>query len=70
MQTRSTPQAHSRYPRFYKFRAPNGFAEAVATAAAQHHQTASDFIRQLLLREMRKAGVTLRADGKVQARAS
>jgi len=60
-----TVSAHSRYPRFYKFRAPLGFREAVAAVAAQNHQTASDFCRQLLLREMRKAGVTLLRNGKV-----
>ncbi|HXF55283.1 MAG TPA: hypothetical protein VNK52_14295 [Hyphomicrobiaceae bacterium] len=58
-------QARPRYPHLYKFRAPRGFAEAVAATAAQHHQTASDFVRQLLLREMRKAGVMLRADGTI-----
>jgi hypothetical protein len=66
VQPRAAP-AHSRYPRFYKFRAPVGFHEAVAAVAAQNHQTSSDYCRQLLLREMRKAGVTLRLDGRVEA---
>jgi hypothetical protein len=60
----SSPQSQSRFPSLVRFRAPAGFMEAIDTAARQHHQTASDFMRQLLVREMRRAGVTLR-DGKV-----
>jgi hypothetical protein len=34
-----------------RFRAPIGFMEAIDAAARQQHQTASDFMRQLLVRE-------------------
>jgi hypothetical protein len=58
------PQAQSRFPDLVRFRAPAGFMSAIDAAARQHHQTASDYMRQLLVREMRRAGVTLR-NGKV-----
>ena len=58
------PQPQSRFPTLVRFRAPVGFMEAIDTAARQHHQTASDFMRQLLVKEMKRAGVTLR-NGKV-----
>jgi hypothetical protein len=51
-----------------RFRAPAGFMEAIDTAARQHHQTASDYMRQLLVREMKRAGVIVR-NGKVEASA-
>jgi hypothetical protein len=63
MQTHA-PQAQSRFPTLVRFRAPAGFMEAIDAAARQHHQTASDYMRQLLVREMKRAGVTLR-NGKV-----
>jgi hypothetical protein len=54
------------YPSWLKVRAPVGFAQAVAAAARLNHQTSADFVRQLLLREMRKAGVRLGADGRIE----
>jgi hypothetical protein len=64
---RANTDAHSgMYPSWLKVRAPPGFAQAVAAAARINHQTSADFVRQLLLREMRKSGVRLRADGRVE----
>jgi hypothetical protein len=39
--------------------------QAIDAVARQHHQTASDFMRQLLVREMKRAGVRLDASGHV-----
>jgi hypothetical protein len=49
-----------------RFRAPAGFMEAIDAAARQHHQTASDYMRQLIVREMKRAGVHLNTDGRVE----
>lgn len=54
------------YRAWLKVRAPVGFAQAVAAAARLNHQTSADFVRQLLLREMRKSGVKLCTDGRVE----
>jgi hypothetical protein len=48
-----------------KFRAPVGFGRAIAAAARQHHTSASEYVRRLLLKEMRRDGVRLSADGRV-----
>ncbi len=63
MQT-SAPQ--SRFPSLVRFRAPAGFLAAIDAAARQQHQTASDFMRQLLVRELKRAGVRLSADGRIE----
>jgi hypothetical protein len=61
----SVPQSQARFPTLVKFRAPVGFGQAIAAAARQHHTSASEYVRRLLLREMRRDGVRLSADGRV-----
>jgi hypothetical protein len=64
---RTNTDTHSgMYRSWLKVRAPAGFAQAVAAAARLNHQTSADFVRQLLLREMKQAGVRLGADGRVE----
>jgi hypothetical protein len=63
---RANTDTHSMYGSWLKIRAPAGFAQAVAAAARLNHQTSADFVRQLLLREMRKSGVRLGVDGRVE----
>jgi hypothetical protein len=65
MQT-SALHSQSRFPTLVRFRAPAGFMEAIDHVARQQHQCVSDYVRQLLVREMRKAGVRLNADGRVE----
>jgi hypothetical protein len=55
----------SKFPAIVSFRAPAGFSQALATAAALRHQSSSDYLRQLVLREMQRDGVRLR-DGRVE----
>jgi hypothetical protein len=49
-----------------RFRAPAGFMEAIDAVARQQHQCVSDYVRQLLVREMKRAGVRLNTDGRVE----
>ena len=64
-----SPAHHTqpRYPIFFKIRAPLEFEKAVGAAARLRHQTTADYVRQILLREMRRNGVRLSANGRVES---
>lgn len=62
-----SPSSHTigKFPTLVKFRAPNGFQQALSAAARRHHTSASEWARQVLLREMRREGLRLR-NGRVE----
>jgi hypothetical protein len=57
--------AIAKFPTLVKFRAPVGFQEALSAAARRNHTSASEWARQVLLREMRREGLRLR-NGSVE----
>lgn len=61
----TSPHTAGKYPTLVKFRAPDGFQQALSAAARRHHTSASEWARQVLLREMRREGLRLR-NGRVE----
>jgi hypothetical protein len=60
--------AAARFPEALKLRVPRGMGAALATVARRRHQTASDYLRQLVLDRLEAEGVRLDADGRVTTR--
>ncbi len=50
------------YPETMRFRAPNGFADAIAKAAASDLTTSSEFVRRVLVERLRALGIYPGAD--------
>jgi hypothetical protein len=48
------------YPEKMRLRLPRGMPDALALAAAQHHTTPSEWVRQALLRGLQADGVCIR----------
>jgi hypothetical protein len=63
MQAAIAPQ---RFAKMLKVRVPAGMPAAVAQVARRRHQTASEYIRQLVLDRLSEEGVSLVADGRVE----
>ena len=61
-----TATAAPRFNAMLKVRCPEGMPAAVAQVARRRHQTASEYIRQLVLDRLLQEGVSV-ADGRVEA---
>ena len=55
-----------RFPDLVRFRAPSGLFAALALAANRRHQTVSEMVRQLVLRELQRDGLRLGTNGTTQ----
>jgi|RhiMethySRZTD1v2_1073278.scaffolds.fasta_scaffold4938056_1 hypothetical protein len=54
--------AGARFTEALKLRCPEGMLAAVAQVARRRHQTSSEYLRQLVLRDLQQEGVMLSAD--------
>ena len=50
------------YSECFQFRAPQGFVPVLAKAAARHGTSASEYLRQAVLRQLAEDGIRLPAD--------
>ncbi|WP_262299705.1 hypothetical protein [Microvirga sesbaniae] len=48
---------HTSYSEVIRFRAPDGFGEAIAEAAARDITTTSEFVRRALVERLRSLGI-------------
>jgi hypothetical protein len=48
---------HTSFSEVVRFRAPDGFAEAIAEAAARDLTTSSEFVRRALVERLRALGI-------------
>jgi hypothetical protein len=49
--------SHIRFPRYIQFRAPEKFPDAVAAAANKRLTTASEYMRQAVLAQLKADGI-------------
>lgn len=47
------------FPEPFMFKAPAGFVSALKDVARREHMTASEFVRQLVIRKLREEGVPI-----------
>jgi hypothetical protein len=52
-------QTAARYPGTLRLRTPGGMSKAIEHVARRHHQSASEWTRQLILRGLESEGVPL-----------
>jgi Arc/MetJ-type ribon-helix-helix transcriptional regulator len=58
--------APPRYAAMLKVRVPEGMPGAVAQVARRRHQSASEYIRQLVLDDLAEQGLRLGPDGQLE----
>ena len=53
------PSSHARFPRYVQFRAPEGLPDVIAAAADKKLTTASEYVRQAIIKELKADGLNI-----------